>query len=99
MAPRVIELCFQTAGLWEMMAHRRMGLPLHVDRVCFYRPPEGAEGRVYAVVTPGADRKSFDAEVVDPSGNRYLELHGYRTVVFRELQDFEVLQGQHAATA
>ncbi len=33
MAPRLIELCFQTAGLWEMGVHGRMGLPLHVDQV------------------------------------------------------------------
>ena len=33
MAPRLIELCFQTAGLWEMGVQGRMGLPLHIDRV------------------------------------------------------------------
>ena len=32
-APRLIELCFQTAGLWEMAVQHRMGLPRHVDRV------------------------------------------------------------------
>ena len=39
MAPRLIELCFQTAGLWEMGAQGRMGLPQHIDRVsrCYYR--------------------------------------------------------------
>ena len=33
-APRLIELCFQTAGLWEMSVQGRMGLPQHVDEVC-----------------------------------------------------------------
>ena len=33
MAPRLIELCFQTAGVWEMGVQGRMGLPQHVDRV------------------------------------------------------------------
>ena len=33
MSPRLIELCFQTAGLWEMGAHSRMGLPQQVDQV------------------------------------------------------------------
>ena len=33
MAPRLIELCFQTAGVWEMGAQGRMGLPQHIDRV------------------------------------------------------------------
>ena len=33
MAPRLIELCFQTAGFWEMGVQSRMGLPQHIDRV------------------------------------------------------------------
>ncbi len=39
MAPRLIELCFQTAGVWEMGAQGRMGLPQHIDRVSsfYYR--------------------------------------------------------------
>ena len=38
MAPRLIELCFQTAGLWEMGAQNRFGLPQHVEQVsCFAR--------------------------------------------------------------
>ena len=45
MAPRLIELCFQTAGLWEMGAQGRMGLPLHIDRVIVVAPhPESADG-------------------------------------------------------
>jgi hypothetical protein len=80
MAPRLIELCFQTAGLWEMGVQGRMGLPQHIDRVSLLRAPELAEGRLYAVVTPHPDQASFDAEVVDAKGNRYLHLNGYRTV-------------------
>ena len=33
MAPRLIELCFQTAGIWELGAESRMGLPQHVLEV------------------------------------------------------------------
>ena len=33
MTPRPIELCFQTAGVWEMGAQGRLGLPQHIDRV------------------------------------------------------------------
>ena len=80
MAPRLIELCFQTAGLWEMGVQGRMGLPQHIDRISLLRAPELAEGRLYAVVTPHPDQASFDAEVVDAKGNRYLHLNGYRTV-------------------
>ena len=54
MAPRLIELCFQTAGLWEMAVGHRMGLPQHVDSVRLYRRAEEARGPLYAVVTPHA---------------------------------------------
>jgi 3-oxoacyl-(acyl-carrier-protein) synthase/NAD(P)-dependent dehydrogenase (short-subunit alcohol dehydrogenase family)/acyl carrier protein len=80
MAPRLIELCFQTAGLWEMGVQGRMGLPQHIDRVSLLRAPELAECRLYAIVTPHPDRGSFDAEVVDATGNRYVTMVGYRTV-------------------
>jgi acyl transferase domain-containing protein len=80
MEPRLIELCFQAAGLWEMCVLGRMGLPQHVDRVCLLRTPDLAEDRLYAVVTPNAERGSFDAEVMDSAGKRYVQLSGYRTV-------------------
>ncbi len=81
-APRLIELCFQTAGLWEMAVRHRMGLPLHVDSVSLYRDPEEAAGTLFAVVTPR--QECFDVEVVDAAGTRYLQVSGYRTVTFRE---------------
>jgi hypothetical protein len=78
MAPRLIELCFQTAGLWEIGVHGRMGLPLHVDRVCVWRAPD-ANAELYAVVTPDPGG-SFNVEVVDRAGKRYVQLTGYGTV-------------------
>ncbi len=100
MAPRLIELCFQTAGLWEMSMQNRMGLPLHIDQVCLWRSPDLAEGRVlYAVVTPDVDRGSFDADVVDSIGNRYVHLRGYRTVALPDPIDFEPLKVLQAVTA
>ena len=83
-APRLIELCFQTAGLYEMAVHHRMGLPLHVDRVSLYREPDAASGPLFAVVTADPAALRFDADVVDRSGMRYLRVSSYRTVVFRE---------------
>jgi hypothetical protein len=35
---------------------------------------------LYAVITPDPVSGSFDAEVVDASGKRYVQLSGYRTV-------------------
>ena len=98
-APRLIELCFQTAGLWEMAVQQRMGLPRHVDRVTFYRVPEPADGPLFAVVTADPVAGSFAADVVDRNGLRYLHLSGYRTVVFREDVDARVFTPEHAVLA
>jgi acyl transferase domain-containing protein len=98
MAPRLIELCFQTAGLWEMGTQGRMGLPQHIDRVSSLLPaPESADTRLYAVVTSDWGRGSFDAEVVDAKGNRYLHLSGYRTVAVPSAVDAERLKALQAA--
>ncbi|HMC62489.1 MAG TPA: SDR family NAD(P)-dependent oxidoreductase, partial [Candidatus Solibacter sp.] len=84
MAPRLIELCFQTAGLWEMAVEGRMGLPQFVHRVWLWDAPHPPQGPLFAVVTPDRAAASFDADVVDAKGTRYLHLSGYRTVTFRE---------------
>lgn len=79
MSPRLIELCFQTAGLWEIASRSRMGLPQHLDSVSVLAPePVGVE--LFAVVTPDPNRGMFDADVVDANGQRYVHLSGYRTV-------------------
>jgi hypothetical protein len=91
-APRLIELCFQTAGIWQMLAEHRMGLPAHIDRVTVLRSPESAEGRLYAVVNAHAHEGAFDAEVVDAAGNRFLEMTGYRTVTVPDPVNLEALE-------
>ena len=97
MAPRLIELCFQTAGLWEMSEQNRMGLPLYVHQVRVWRAPELAEGQFYAVVTPHPEEQSFDAEVVDAKGNCYVQLSGYKTVALPNSVDAEPLKALQAA--
>jgi acyl transferase domain-containing protein/NAD(P)-dependent dehydrogenase (short-subunit alcohol dehydrogenase family)/acyl carrier protein len=100
MAPRLLELCFQTAGVWEIGAQGRMGLPQHIDRVSsspLLLAPESADARLYAVVTPDRDRGSCDAEVVDAKGNRYLHLSGYRTVAVSSAVDAGRLKALRAA--
>ena len=98
MAPRLIELCFQTAGLLEMAVQHRMGLPRHVDRVSLYRTPDAAAGPLFAVVTAGPATGSFDADVVDAAGTRYLHVGGYRTVVFREDVDARMFPSAQTVT-
>ena len=99
MAPRLIELCFQTAGLLEMGVHQRMGLPLRVEQVCWSRSPQLAEGPLYAVVTAVGEGESFDAEVVDTAGNRYLQVSGYRTVALPNSVDVEPLRAMRPVLA
>jgi Polyketide synthase dehydratase len=98
--PRLIELCFQTAGLVEISEHNRMGLPLYVHHVSWSHSPELTVGPLFAVVTPDTAGEKFDAEVVDTQGNRYLRLTGYRTVTLPDRVDAEplhALQNVHAS--
>jgi len=92
MAPRLIELCFQTAGVWELGLRGRMGLPQRVRQVSFLQEPNLSDGRFYAVVTPDAADGSFDAEVLDEKGNCYLRLNGYQTVALSDGVDKENLR-------
>jgi hypothetical protein len=95
-APRLIELCFQTAGLWEIGAQARMGLPQHLDSVSSWPVPESFNARLYAVVTPGTREGTFDAEVVDTKGNQYVHLRGYRTVATPNAVDAEQVKALRA---
>jgi hypothetical protein len=79
--PLLIELCMQTAGVWEIGKTGTLALPTAIDRVVVYRiPPAGAA--LYACVEPRQDERDelkFDARVVDGEGQLCLELEGYRT--------------------
>ena len=80
-APRLLELCFQTAGVWELGTSGRLALPQYVALVAAEGSEQDVSGRAYAVVTPRADGASFDAEVVDDTARVHLRMTGYRTVV------------------
>jgi hypothetical protein len=57
---------------------------------------------MFAVVTPGADGDSFDADVVDSAGRCRARVSGYRTVTLREnvvAEAFEVLRQGSAMMA
>jgi acyl transferase domain-containing protein/acyl carrier protein/NAD(P)-dependent dehydrogenase (short-subunit alcohol dehydrogenase family) len=77
--PRLIELCFQTAGLYELAGKSKMGLPYQIGSVEFFEPPVAAKGHLRAAVTATGDDR-FDAQVVDDDGRVYLRLKGYRTM-------------------
>ena len=99
MAPRLMELCFQTVGLWELGVRGRAGLPGYLHQVSVHRAPELAEGPLYAVATPDPDHGSFDAQVVDTNGNVYVHLTGYRTVALFNGVDAEPAKELHAVLA
>jgi acyl transferase domain-containing protein len=99
-SPRLIELCFQTAGLWEMGVDSRMGLPLHIDHLGVAPGlSHAARGPFYAVVTRKLDQNCFDAEVVDGSGTRLLQLDGYHTIALPDSIDAKKLKPLRAAMA
>jgi NAD(P)-dependent dehydrogenase (short-subunit alcohol dehydrogenase family) len=77
-APRLVELCLQTAGMWEIGATGTMALPMHIDRVIL-GPGDlsDAASDVIAVVHPAGD--SFDAVLVDGAGDALIRVEGYRT--------------------
>ncbi len=79
--PTLVELCFQTAGIWEISRTGSLALPRSVRSLTLYRRDvDGAA--VYAEVKPlkATDGSlSFNARVVDAEGRLYLELKDYRT--------------------
>jgi hypothetical protein len=98
MAPRLIELCFQTAGLWEMAVRRRMGLPRRVASIRLYSQPDAC-ATLYAIVTPEPHGEGFDASVVGADGRQYLDLRGYQTVALRSDIDAALFAPAQAVTA
>jgi hypothetical protein len=83
--PRLVELCFQTAGVYEIGLTGGMGLPSVVDRVVVHDTPAALSSLVAEVRARGAssngaaESMAFDARVMGPDGRVYVELSGYRT--------------------
>ena len=93
LGPRLVELCFQTAGLWEAGRTGRLALPAHVGSVVLVgAAPTDVNGTVVAVaraVTGEADEQArFDCAVLDDEGRVILRIEDYRTVALpAELPD------------
>jgi hypothetical protein len=78
-APRLIELCFQAAGLWEAGREGRLALPTHVTRAVVLGDGEQpAEGPFVVTARPTPD--GFDCIVADAAGTVAVRLEGYRTI-------------------
>ncbi len=82
LGPRLEELCFQVAGLWEAGHEGRLALPAHVDRLrVLGEVATGETENVVAIARPVQGQPGvFDCRVLDPTGRVILTLDGYRTV-------------------
>ena len=82
LGPRLEELCFQVAGLWEAGYEGRLALPSHVDRLSVLGEVATGDGGALVAIarpTPGT-QGVFDCQVLDQDGRVLLRLDGYRTV-------------------
>jgi hypothetical protein len=75
--PRLLELCFQTAGAYEIGTTGTMALPMRIGRVTYGTGALVDTAPATAVVTDSGD--GFDATVVTAEG-AVLLLEDYRTV-------------------
>jgi acyl carrier protein len=78
-APRAIELAFQTAGVADLAERGRLALPWQVERVTLHGAGAVAAGAWRAELTPDAELGAH-ARVFDADGRLRLRIEGYRTV-------------------
>ncbi|GAA2208064.1 hypothetical protein GCM10009850_035220 [Nonomuraea monospora] len=74
--PRLVELCFQTAGLAQAARDGVLALPAHVDRVLLYEGGRGAAKDAQALAEPSEGR--YDCAVLDGGGALLVAVEGYR---------------------
>jgi acyl transferase domain-containing protein len=79
-SPRLIELCFQTIGVWELATVGRFALPHSFERVTSFGGAAAWRAPLVAVVTARDGGESFDAIVADADGVVCMQLEGYRSV-------------------
>jgi hypothetical protein len=82
LAPRLVELCFQTAGSWEIGSTGKMGLPRAIKRVYIYGGAGQGEPPVQAIVTTRENANRFDALVVDGKGRVLVKLEDYESIEY-----------------
>jgi hypothetical protein len=88
--PRLIELCFQTAGILELGTTGRLALPLRVGHVLLH-PVTEPVGKWRAVVTQRTDGRGVDAVVIDDAGHVRVAVEAYETIVLPGTIDEDTL--------
>ncbi len=78
-SPRLIELFFQTAGIWEIGTTGRLALPAQIKYVRVFGSGEDAPTSCFARIHPQSDG-SFSGIVIGADGQILAEIEGYRTV-------------------
>ncbi|HSP08096.1 MAG TPA: SDR family NAD(P)-dependent oxidoreductase, partial [Candidatus Dormibacteraeota bacterium] len=79
LAPRLIELCLQTAGIWELATSGRLALPLRVERIV--ASPAGAlPAGVVRARAIARDDGAFDVVLADEGESVFVRLEGYHSV-------------------
>ncbi len=76
--PRLVELCFQTAGVIELGTSGRLALPARVRRIALHAAGDVSGGLV--AVTEPAAAGGFEAFVAGADGRVVVEVSGYETV-------------------
>jgi hypothetical protein len=95
-APRLVELCFQAAGLWEAGLEGRLALPSHVGSARVLRDPAKAKGALHALARPSAPG-CFDCLVIDSAGQVIVRVDGYRSIPLPSPIPAAVAADLHAA--
>jgi len=80
-APLLLELCLQTAGIWEIGLTGSLSLPHSIGKVQLYRREVNNEP-IFADVRLEKEGEElvFFSQVVDSKGRVYLEMENYRTI-------------------
>jgi len=87
--PRLIEHCFQAAGIHLLGSEGIMGLPARVKELRIFDEWNGKK-KVFAVIRKSSD--AYDAKIVDAKGEVILELKGYATAEFPMALDEKLLE-------
>ena len=78
-APRLFELCFQTAGLWQAGRDGRLALPMRVGSARVLATGAAPAAPVQAIARQ-TGHDEFECAVIDGAGNVVVRLEGYRTI-------------------
>ncbi|OJX38148.1 MAG: hypothetical protein BGO78_08965 [Chloroflexi bacterium 44-23] len=79
--PVLVELCFQTAGIWEAGTSGALSLPQSIGTLRIFENKVNGVA-IFAEVKPFNHSNGdlyFDARVIDSQGRVYLEMENYRT--------------------